>query len=67
MRSIGFRSLPYRSRDGGSTLCLYAMFALTHAGRRAGASDLLRQLAAAALIAGAVLISMLPAKRSAAT
>jgi drug/metabolite transporter (DMT)-like permease len=49
-----------------STLCLYAMFSLTHSGNRADPSDILRQLAAAALIAGAVLISMLPAKRSAA-
>ena len=57
-----------------STLCLYAMFALTHPGdlsaslgtSRADPSDILRQLAAAALIAGAVFISMLPAKRAAA-
>lgn len=48
-----------------STLCLYAMFAFSPAGMTADAADLTRQLIAAGLIAGAVVVSMLPARQSA--
>ena len=48
-----------------STLCLYAMFAIIQSSDRPSPSDVLRQLIAAVLIASAVLISMLRARRAA--
>ncbi len=45
-----------------STLCIFIMFAFAHTGERPDSAEVLRQLVAAGLIAGAVFISILPAR-----